>query len=204
MKVKCLSIGLYLLKNSHKPFGNGFQPPSPLIYGQIPFGHLKSLKRGFPQRAGLYYIFSNRLLLECLVAQLLCYWWILPSCAILRSQQHPFNKVYPGAVIVPFPNRLPTDCVAPSANTADVSLLPIISATFCSKSSMQHKHCHCWNRNGNFHICMIMGVAIISIIPIRASNMSELWQGNSRDSKIQSSRLVSDWSLQYREGAEKW
>ena len=29
MQIKCLGNGLYLLKNSHKPFGKGFQPPVP-------------------------------------------------------------------------------------------------------------------------------------------------------------------------------
>ena len=32
VQIKCLSNGLYSLKNSHIPFGMGFQP-----YGRIPF-----------------------------------------------------------------------------------------------------------------------------------------------------------------------
>ena len=35
VQIKCLSNGLYSLKNSHIPFGQGFQPPPP--YGQRPF-----------------------------------------------------------------------------------------------------------------------------------------------------------------------
>ena len=35
VQIKCLSNGLYSLKNSHIPFGMGFQPPPP--YGRIPF-----------------------------------------------------------------------------------------------------------------------------------------------------------------------
>ena len=39
----------------------------------------------------------------------------------------------------------------------------------------------------------------VSIVSTPAgTNMSNLWQGNSRDSKIRSSCLVSDWSRQYR------
>ena len=34
VQIKCLSNGLYSLKNSHIPFGMGFQPPP---YGRIPF-----------------------------------------------------------------------------------------------------------------------------------------------------------------------
>ena len=30
VQIKCLSNGLYSLKNSHIPFGMGFQPPPPL------------------------------------------------------------------------------------------------------------------------------------------------------------------------------
>ena len=33
MQIKCLSNGLYSLKNCHIPFGKGFQPPH---YGRIP------------------------------------------------------------------------------------------------------------------------------------------------------------------------
>ena len=35
VQIKCLGNGLYSLKNSHIPFGQGFQPPPP--YGQRPF-----------------------------------------------------------------------------------------------------------------------------------------------------------------------
>ena len=35
VQIKCLGNGLYSLKNSHIPFGMGFQPPRP--YGQRPF-----------------------------------------------------------------------------------------------------------------------------------------------------------------------
>ena len=35
VQIKCLSNGLYSLKNSHIPFGMGFQPPPP--YGGFPF-----------------------------------------------------------------------------------------------------------------------------------------------------------------------
>ena len=35
VQIKCLSNGLYSLKNSHIPFGMGFQPPRP--YGGFPF-----------------------------------------------------------------------------------------------------------------------------------------------------------------------
>ena len=35
VQIKCLSNGLYSLKNSHIPFGMGFQPPAP--YGGFPF-----------------------------------------------------------------------------------------------------------------------------------------------------------------------
>ena len=30
VQIKCLGNGLYSLKNSHIPFGQGFQPPPPL------------------------------------------------------------------------------------------------------------------------------------------------------------------------------
>ena len=36
VQIKCLSNGLYSLKNYHIPFGMGFQPPSPPS-GRIPF-----------------------------------------------------------------------------------------------------------------------------------------------------------------------
>ena len=36
VQIKCLSNGIYSLKNSHIPFGQGFQPPPP-PYGQRPF-----------------------------------------------------------------------------------------------------------------------------------------------------------------------
>ena len=35
VQIKCLSNGIYSLKNSHIPFGMGFQPPPP--YGGFPF-----------------------------------------------------------------------------------------------------------------------------------------------------------------------
>ena len=35
VQIKCLSNGVYSLKNSHIPFGMGFQPPPP--YGGFPF-----------------------------------------------------------------------------------------------------------------------------------------------------------------------
>ena len=34
VQIKCLSNGLYSLKNSHIPFGKGFHPPTP--YDRIP------------------------------------------------------------------------------------------------------------------------------------------------------------------------
>ena len=96
------------------------------------------------------------------------------------------------------------------------SCLPTISATYlhhCSPIAQSHQQQHnvitallTGDTEPSFFsldICMIMSAAVISIISIPATNMSELWQGNSRDSKIQSSRLVSDWSLQYIRGGQK-
>ena len=37
VQIKCLSNGLYSLKNSHIPFGVGFQPHSPPPNDGIPF-----------------------------------------------------------------------------------------------------------------------------------------------------------------------
>ena len=56
VQIKCLSNGLYSLKNSHIPFGMGFHPPP---YGRIPFEqhlcYIGSSLIHLPKRASLYF-----------------------------------------------------------------------------------------------------------------------------------------------------
>ena len=47
VQIKCLSNGLYSLKNSHIPFGMDFQPPPPLRRISI-WTTALLLERGFP------------------------------------------------------------------------------------------------------------------------------------------------------------
>ena len=98
-----------------------------------------------------------------------CYsWWI--RCLVLNDLRR----------IVLFSKQPATGCCLMfcHADRFPLSFVATICATYFSK---------------------LTTFTFVSIVSTPAgTNMSNLWQGNSRDSKIRSSCLVSDWSRQYR------
>ena len=106
------------------------------------------------------------------VAHACYFWWIPLSLAMPRSQW--------SRRIVLFSKQAATGCCLMFCHSDPFpfSFVATICATYFSK---------------------LTTFTFVSIVSTPAgTNMSNLWQGNSRDSKIRSSCLVSDWSRQYR------
>ena len=93
-----------------------------------------------------------------------------------------------------------------SPQSSDTAFSMISGGLFCFQSRLQLAVALCSVTLISFvaticatYFSKLTTFTFVSIVSTPAgTNMSNLWQGNSRDSKIRSSCLVSDWSRQYR------